>query len=99
MGMLTYTFRKNNPAHRRGTKSASSTFGPRADGATRTAEMVEIEEMPEDNLSELSVTQLKKRMKERGIDASGCTEVPLRCTHHPRQRCTPTSHHRPTSHP
>ena len=35
--------------------------------------MVEIEE--EENLSELSVTQLKKRMKERGIEASGCTEV------------------------
>jgi hypothetical protein len=35
--------------------------------------MVEIEE--EENLSELSVTQLKKRMKERDIDASGCTEV------------------------
>jgi len=34
--------------------------------------MVEIEE--EENLSELSVTQLKKRMKERGIEASGCTE-------------------------
>lgn len=34
--------------------------------------MVEIEE--EANLSELSVTQLKKRMKERDIDASGCTE-------------------------
>ena len=36
-------------------------------------DMVEIEE--EENLSELSVTQLKKRMKERDIDASGCTEV------------------------
>ena len=36
--------------------------------------MVEIEE--EENLKDLSVTQLKKRMKERGIEASGCTEVP-----------------------
>ena len=39
----------------------------------RVLAMVEIEE--EENLSELSVTQLKKRMKERGIEASGCTEV------------------------
>ena len=36
--------------------------------------MVEIEE--EENLKDLSVTQLKKRMKELGIEASGCTEVP-----------------------
>ena len=31
--------------------------------------------MPDENLSSLSVTQLKKRMKERGIDAGGCTEA------------------------
>jgi len=36
---------------------------------------MEGQDLPEvDNLSELSVTQLKKRMKERGIDASGCSE-------------------------
>lgn len=39
--------------------------------------MPEIEEIDpaEESLTDLSVTQLKKRMKERGIDASGCTEV------------------------
>lgn len=54
-------------------------------------DMVEIEE--EENLSELSVTQLKKRMKERDIDASGCTEVMSgTCQHTGTCLAVPTPH-------
>ena len=54
-------------------------------------DMVEIEE--EENLSELSVTQLKKRMKERDIDASGCTEVmSSTCQHTGACLAAPTPH-------
>ena len=55
-------------------------------------DMVEIEE-EEENLSELSVTQLKKRMKERDIDASGCTEVmSSTCQHTGACLAAPTPH-------
>ena len=60
-------------------------------GASPAPHMVEIEE--EANLSELSVTQLKKRMKERDIDASGCTEVmSSTCQHTGTCLAAPTPH-------
>ena len=58
------------------------------------AHMVEIEE--EENLSELSVTQLKKRMKERDIDASGCTEVMSSTCQHTGACLTAPTPHPPT---
>ena len=58
---------------KRGEKKKSPLVTPGVRDVIDEDTMVEIEE--EENLSELSVTQLKKRMKERGIEASGCTEV------------------------
>ena len=53
--------------------------------------MVEIEEVAvqEEDLNDLSVTQLKKRMREKGIDASGCTEVAARAHILTTSICTP----------